>query len=51
MDETHGRRAHSLFRYGLDWLQSMLTTPEKQDAAVFLCLSGLRSLSTFLAGS
>ena len=49
--KTHGRRARSLFRYGLDWLQSILTTPEKQDAALFLCLSGLRSPSTFLAAS
>lgn len=48
-EKTHGRRARSLFRYGLDWLQSILTTPEKQDAALFLCLSGLRSPSTFLA--
>lgn len=50
-EKTHGRRARSLFRYGLDGLQSILTTPEKQDAALFLCLSGLRSPSTFLATS
>jgi len=48
-EKPHGRRARSLFRYGLDWLQSILTTPEKQNAALFLCLSGLRSPSTFLA--
>ncbi|WP_423816218.1 transposase [Salinibacter ruber] len=29
LEKTHGRRAHSLFRYGLGWLQSMLTTPLK----------------------
>jgi len=40
--KAHERRAKSLFRYGLDWLQHLLTTPERQDAALFRCLSLLQ---------
>ena len=40
--KAHQRRAKSLFRYGLDWLQQILTTPERQDAALFRCLSLLQ---------
>lgn len=47
--KCHGRREQSLFRYGLDWLQSVLTTPEGQAAAFFRCLSALRSPTAHLA--
>lgn len=40
--KAHERRAKSLFRYGLDGLQQILTTPERQDAALFRCLSLLQ---------
>jgi hypothetical protein len=33
--KTHGRRERSLFRYGLDRLQNILTTPEPQPKAFF----------------
>ena len=36
--KTNGRPEHSLFRYGLGWLQSILTTPEPQPRAFFTCL-------------
>lgn len=47
--KSHGRRERSLFRYGLDLLQSLLTTPEGQDATFFLCLSALRSPTAHLS--
>ena len=47
--KSHGRRERSLFRYGLDWLQSILSTQERQDQAFFQCLVGLRSPSVFVA--
>jgi hypothetical protein len=46
--KAHGRRERSLFRYGLDRLQSILTTPEPQHQAFFDCLQGLRSPSAFV---
>jgi hypothetical protein len=47
--KSHGRRERSLFRYGLDWLQSILTTPEPQRRAFYTCLRGLRSPTVFLS--
>jgi hypothetical protein len=47
--KTHGRPERSLFRYALDWLQSILTTPEPQRKAFFACLQGLRSPTSFLS--
>lgn len=47
--KAHGRRERSLFRYGLDWLQSILTTPEPQRRAFYTCLRGLRSPTAFLS--
>jgi hypothetical protein len=47
--KSHGRPERSLFRYGLDWLQSLLTTPEPQRQAFFACLQGLRSPTSFLS--
>jgi len=47
--KSHGRRERSLFRYGLDWLQSILTTPEPQRRAFYTCLRGLRSPTAFLS--
>ena len=47
--KTHGRRERSLFRYGLDRLQSILTTPEPQPQAFFECLRILRSPTAFLS--
>jgi hypothetical protein len=47
--KSHGRRERSLSRYGLDLLQSVLTTPEGQGAAFFLCLSALRSPTAHLS--
>ena len=46
---SHGRRQRSLFRYGLDLLRGILTTPEPQPAAFFDCLRGLRSPTAFLS--
>jgi hypothetical protein len=46
---AHGRRERSLFRYGLDWLQSILTTPESQRCAFYSCLRALRSPTAFLS--
>jgi hypothetical protein len=48
--KSHGRKERSLFRYGLDRLQNILSTPEPQDEAFFRCLAGLRSPSVFVAG-
>ncbi len=48
--KSHGRKERSLFRYGLDRLQNILSTPEPQDQAFFRCLAGLRSPSVFVAG-
>ena len=47
--KSHGRRQRSLFRYGLDRLRGILTTPEPQPAAFFDCLRGLRSPTAFLS--
>lgn len=47
--KSHGRKERSLFRYGLDRLQNILSTPEPQDRAFFRCLTGLRSPSVFVA--
>jgi hypothetical protein len=47
--KSHGRRQRSLFRYGLDWLRGILTTPEPQPSTFFDCLRGLRSPSVFLS--
>jgi hypothetical protein len=47
--KTHGRRERSLFRYELDRLQSILTTPEPQPKAFFECLRLLRSPTAFLS--
>lgn len=47
--KSHGRRERSLFRYGLDKLQSLFTTPERQDTTFFLCLSALRSPTAHLS--
>ena len=47
--KSHGRRQRSLFRYGLDWLRGILTTPEPQPSAFFDCLRGLRSPTAFLS--
>ena len=47
--KRHGRRSKSLFRYGLDRLQSVLTTPEGQGEAFFRCLSVLRSPTAYLS--
>ncbi|MCS3831103.1 hypothetical protein GGP91_003202 [Salinibacter ruber] len=48
--KSYGRKERSLFRYGLDRLQNILSTPEPQDQAFFRCLAGLRSPSVFVAG-
>ncbi len=47
--KSHGRRQRSLFRYGLDRLRGILTTPEPQPAAFLDCLRGLRSPTAFLS--
>lgn len=47
--KTHGRPERSRFRYGLDRLQSILTTPEPQAKAFFDCLRALRSPTAFLS--
>jgi len=47
--KSHGRRQRSLFRYGLDRLRGILTTPEPQPPAFFDCLRGLRSPTAFLS--
>lgn len=47
--KRHGRRERSLFRYGLDRLQSILTTPEPQPRAFYGCLQLLRSPTAFLS--
>ena len=49
--KAHGRRNRSLFRYGLDRLQGILTTLERQRAAFDACLQALRSPSRFLSGT
>lgn len=48
-EKVHGRRQRSLFRYGLDLLQCILTTPRPQRQAFFTCLTGLRSPTAFLS--
>jgi hypothetical protein len=47
--KAHGRLERSLFRYGLDRLQGILTTPEPQPKAFFDCLRVLRSPTAFLS--
>ena len=49
--KAHGRRSRSLFRYGLDRLQGILTTLERQKTAFEACLQALRSPSRFLSGT
>lgn len=49
--KAHGRRNRSLFRYGLDRLQGILITLERQRAAFEACLQALRSPSKFLSGT
>ena len=49
--KAHGRRSRSLFRYGLDRLQGILTTLERQQTAFEACLQALRSPSRFLSGT
>lgn len=46
--KSHGRKERSLFRYGLDRLENILSTLEPQDQAFFQCLRGLRSPSVFV---
>ena len=49
--KAHGRRSRSLFRYGLDRLQGILTTLERQKTAFEACLQALRTPSRFLSGT
>jgi hypothetical protein len=49
--KAHGRRSRSLFRYGLDRLQGILTTLERQRAALDACLQALRTPEAFLSGT
>jgi len=49
--KAHGRRSRSLFRYGLDRLQGILTTLERQRAAFDACLDALHAPETFLSGT
>jgi hypothetical protein len=49
--KAHGRRSRSLFRYGLDRPQGMLTTLERHRAAFEACLQALRSPSIFVSGT
>jgi hypothetical protein len=46
---THGRRQRSVFRYGLDRLRSILSTPKPQPAAFVDCLRLLRSPTLVLS--
>jgi hypothetical protein len=48
--KAHGRKERSLFRYGLDRLQNIFSTPEPQVQAFLRCLSVLRSPSASVAG-
>ena len=48
--KSHGRKERSLFRYGLDRLQNIFSTPEPQVQAFLRCLSVLRSPSASVAG-
>jgi hypothetical protein len=49
--KAHGRRSRSLFRYGLDRLQGILTTLERQRAAFEACIQALRTPNAFLSGT
>jgi len=49
--KAHGRRSRSLFRYGLDRLQGILTTLERQRTAFDACLQALRTPDAFLSGT
>jgi hypothetical protein len=49
--KSHGRRARSLFRYGLDRLQGILLSLERQQAAFEACLQALRAPAVFLSGT
>jgi len=49
--KAHGRRSRSLFRYGLDRLQGILTTLERQRVAFDACLQALRTPHAFLSGT
>ena len=48
--KSHGRKERSLFRYGLDRLQNIFSTPEPQVQAFLRCLSVFRSPSALVAG-
>jgi hypothetical protein len=48
-EKAHERRQRSLFRYGLDRLRGILTTPEPQPTAFVECLRVLRSPTAFLS--
>jgi hypothetical protein len=47
--KSHGRRQRSRFRYGLDRLQRILTTPRPQPTAFFECLRLLRRPTSILS--
>lgn len=49
--KAHGRRSRSLFRYGLDRLQGILATLERQREAFMACLQALRAPNAFLSGT
>jgi len=49
--KAHGRRSRSLFRYGLDRLQGILATLERQREAFMACLQALHAPSRFLSGT
>jgi len=49
--KAHGRLSRSLFRYGLDRPQGILTTLERQHAAFEAFLQALRSPSRCLPGT
>ena len=48
--KSQGRKERSLFRYGLDRLQNIFSTPEPQVQAFLRCLSLFRSPSASVAG-
>ena len=47
--KAYQHRAKSLFQYGLDRLQQILASPERQDAALFRCLSLLQRLAAHMS--
>lgn len=48
--KSHGRRQWSLFRYGLDELTRLMTTPESEDWVFFMYLSALRNPQATVQG-